>query len=116
MTDATLAEHPHTDPRGTDWQDRAAAAWDAAQGDLDAYHATGPELPDFAQDAPPHVSREVFGGYLYDPATRTLHRVATATPGCHLDAITPATFVHFFKEAQALYPTERPCQLCLPAE
>jgi hypothetical protein len=110
----TLADHPHVDQRGLDWQAAAAKGWEKSGHDLTWWEdAPERELPDFNADTPEHVKREHLGGYLSDGAT--VHRVATATPDCKLDAIEPALYVHFWHEVVEGFPDLTPCPECLPA-
>jgi len=111
----TLADHPHVDQRGLDWQAAASKVWEDSGHDLNVWEdAPERQLPDFAADAPEHVKREVLGGYLYDPTANTVHRLATAEPECGLDGITPALWIHHFHEAVELHPIAEPCPRCLP--
>jgi hypothetical protein len=111
----TLADHPHVDQRGLDWQAAANAMWEESGHDLGQWEtAAERELPDFDSEKPEHVTREAMGGYLYDVATNTMHRVASAEPACKLDAIFPALFLHFYHEAQQHHPDAKPCPKCLP--
>ena len=111
----TLAAHPRVDQRGLDWQAAANKAWEESGHDLAAWeNAPERQLPDFNAEKPEHVKREALGGYVYDAATNTMHRLATAMPECKLDAIALATWIHHFHEAKQLQPGATPCAYCLP--
>jgi hypothetical protein len=109
----TLADHPHIDQRGLDWQAAASKVWEDSGHDLNVWEdAPERQLPDFAADAPEHVTREVLGGYITDGTT--VHRIATAEPECGVDAISPALFIHHWHEVVEQQPELKPCPHCLP--
>lgn len=92
----------HPDPDGEAWHAEARGRWRRAEElvpeePITAYDA--PALP--AWSAPTHVRRELFGRYLVDRDTRTVHDVQHALEECGVDAIRNASFYHFESELPA---------------
>ncbi len=90
------------DPAGEAWQAEAGRRWDAARHDPAQYVA--PALPAFS--GPAHVTRALYGRYLHDRARNVVHDVVHSLPGCGIDGIAAATFVHFRHELDAALPAD----------
>jgi len=116
VKDATV-----TDPAGIEWAARASSRWtgyvDAAEGDMRAAvraWAEHPEpLPDFAALRSAHVTRDVFGRFVLDRDTGTLHDIANATAACNIDSVHNGTYFHFWHEAQEHAGDDNPCAECM---
>ena len=108
------------DPDGEAWHREAQKRWaEAERADpetpLLAYRA--PALPAWREKAPAHVTRELFGRFLQDRDSRTVHDVYRATPECGIDAIRNGTFFHFWSEVVAdnSVADDLPCPRCMAA-
>lgn len=90
------------DPAGQAWHAEARGRWRRAEelAPEDPVSAfTAPALP--AWSGPAHVRRELFGRYVVDRETGTVHDVQHALEECGVDAIRNATFYHFESELPA---------------
>ncbi len=106
------------DQGGEDWHRESRLRWSAAEEadpetPILAYDA--PAFPDWSTQAPAHVTREVFGRFLQDRDTRTVHDVYRATPECAVDAVRNGTFFHFWSEvvAETSVADDLPCPHCI---
>lgn len=110
--------HKYDDPAGAEWQAKADKAWAEAEGKAEQlddpdqpaivfYEA--PALPNFDADKPEHVQRTLFGRFLENRDTATVHDAHNAQPACRLDAIKNGTFYHFAEELPDDYS---PCKHC----
>ncbi len=106
------------DPDGAAWHAVAAGRWAEAvrvkpEDPLAAFDPL--PLPDFRASLPVHVTREVFGRFLEDRATRVVHDVYQATPECAVDTIRDGTFFHFWVEvvADTSVADDQPCPHCM---
>jgi hypothetical protein len=94
------------DQEGDEWLEmaRAAIAESTEEAEelgvhpLKVYNDKEITLPDFNKDRSPHVKRELFGRYLEDRDTDTVHDCYMAMKECNVDAIVNATFYHFGPE------------------
>jgi hypothetical protein len=97
---AAMVDHPD----GEAWNDAARKRWAEAEvadpgAPFAAYAA--PAFPVWSAKAPAHVTRELFGRFLQDRDSRTVHDVYRATPECGVDTIRNGTFFHFWSEVVA---------------
>ena len=109
---STIRETKLPKDSGRDWQRKADAAWQRANGDMRYWRRHRPDLP--AWPKPEHVARDALGHYLLDRDTNVVHSVRHAVPECELDKIKNGTFVHFAHELRELHPDAEACPRCLP--